>query len=167
MRSAILLSVGVVLLAATSHRADEKAGKEAPKGGVKATKASYVKVRVEVEIRGTLAVTEKGVTVAAQDRVYNLLHPNEENADHSAPTTYTLDFARAKDLRELAKVLDGKEVVVSGAAEVRRYVHAPKTGPGGGTGFSGPHPAPFSFPVPAWYLQTTVLVAGLKSAGGE
>jgi hypothetical protein len=167
MRSVILLSAGLVLLAATSHRAEEKPPKEAPKVAAKLPKSGHVKVRVEVEIRGTLAVTGKGVTVAAQDRVYNLLHPNEENADHSAPTTYTLDFSRAKDLRELAKVLDGKEVVVSGVAEVRRYVHAPKRGPGGGTGFSGPHPSPFAFPVPAWYLQTTVLVASLKSAGSE
>jgi hypothetical protein len=161
MRSAILLSVIVAIPVVTSNQADDKTPKEARKELFKPSKDSYVKVRVEVEIRGILVATDKGITVAAQDRVYNLFQSNEENADWSRPATYTLDFTRVKELRELAKALNGKEVVVLGMAEVRRYVHAPKAQPGG---YSGPNSAPFTHPVPAWYLQQTVWVTSLKSA---
>jgi len=161
MRPTMLLSLVVAILVATANHADDKTPKEAPKGPSKPSKDSYVKVRVEVEIRGILVENDKGITATAQDRVYNLFQSNEENTEWSRPVAYTLDFTRAKELRELAKALNGKEVVVLGMAEVRRYVHAPKVQPGG---YSGPNPPAFAVPVPAWYLQQTVVVTSLRSA---
>jgi hypothetical protein len=76
-----------------------------------------------------------------------------------AATAYTLDFAKARDLRELAKVLAGREVVVTGKSELRMVVHPPP--PPGGVGGSG-FP---TYQAPTWSLQRTVLVTGLRSAG--
>jgi hypothetical protein len=84
------------------------------------SKESYVKVRVEVEVRGILRVTEKGAAVIARDRLYHLFDDTEEITDSARATVYDLDFARAKDLRELAKVLSGKEILVTGMSELRQ-----------------------------------------------
>ena len=160
MRSAILLSLGVALLVATTSLADDKTSKEAPKEASKPSKDSYVKVRVEVEVRGILRDTDKGATVTARDQLYNLFNDAEEITDPSRATVYTLDFARAKDLRELTKVLSGKEVVVTGMSELRMVRGHVRQG--GTTGVGGSPELP---PTPTWSLQRTVLVTGLKSAG--
>ncbi len=88
----------------------------------------------------------------------DLFNDAEEITDPSRATVYTLDFARAKDLRELAKVLSGKEVVVIGMSELRMVTQ--KARPGGFG--NGQQP-----PTPTWSLQRTVLVTGLKSAGNK
>ena len=155
MRSVILCVLGISLITANV----------VPAGDEKATlrsKESYVKVRVEVEVRGVLSATEKSVTVAARDRVYNLFSDAEEIPREGVPATvYTLDFVRAKDLRELAKALDGKEVVVTGMSELRTVVQPTRPGGVTGAGSQGPIPAP------TWSLQRTVEVTGLKSAAGK
>jgi hypothetical protein len=151
MRSALLLSLASILAAVTAIPAgDEK--------DAQPSKNSYVKVRVEVEIRGILRVTDKGTTVMARDQMFNLFNDAEEITASSRATVYTLDFARAKDLRELANVLSGKEVVVTGMSELRQVTQ--KAPPGGSTGFGPPQLSP-----PTWSLQRTVTVTGLKSVG--
>ena len=79
---------------------------------------------------------------------------------NAAATPYSLDFDRAKDLRELAQALNGKEVVVTGMSELR-MVAPPRRSSGGDTGAGSPGP----FPAPTWSLQRTVLVTGLSGAG--
>jgi hypothetical protein len=66
MRSAIIISLGVVLLVATANPADDKTPKEVPTEAPKPSKDSYVKIRVEVEVRGTLHHTDKATTVTAR-----------------------------------------------------------------------------------------------------
>ena len=151
MRSAILRSLGLTLIVATAAPAGDK--KDAPP-----SKDSYVKVRVEVEVRGVLSHTDKATTVAARFPVFTLWDDAKELPD-AAATLYSIDFARAKDLRELAQALNGKEVVVTGMGELRMVAPARRSS-GGETGFGSPGP----FPAPTWSLQRTVLVTGLKSA---
>jgi hypothetical protein len=154
MRSAILLSFGLTLVVAAAIAAgDEKE--------LKPSKDSCVKVRVEVEVRGILQDTDKGAAVTARDQTFNLFNDAEEITDSSRATAYVLDFTRAKDLRELAKVLNGKEVVVTGMSELRQVNQ--KTPPGGTTGAG----SPYRPPSPTWSLQRTMLVTGLKSAGDK
>ncbi len=152
MRSAILFSVGLSLaVAAVTIARDEQA--------LQPSKESYVKVRVEVEVRGFLRETDKEITVIARDQTYNLFNDAEEITDAARATVYTLDFARAKEQREMAKDLRGKEVVVSGMGELRMVTRV--TPPGGITGAGGSSQGP---PTPTWSLQRTVLVTGLKAA---
>ena len=155
MRLVILCVLGAGLISTTTVPAgDQKAAQP--------SKESYVKVRVEVEVRGVLAAMDRTVTVAARDRVYNLFSDAEEvPREGAAATMYTLDFVRAKDLRELAKALDGKEVVVTGMSELRMVVQATRPGGVTGAGSTGPIPSP------TWSLQRTVEVTGLKSAVGK
>ena len=154
MRSALFLSLGLTLVAATATPAGDK--KDAPP-----PKDSYVKVRVEVEIRGTLRVTDKGVAIASRNRLYDRFDDSEEITDATSVTVYRLDFARAKELRERAKLLSGKEVVVTGMSELRMVAQKPRPG-----GFTGGAPLP-PFPSPTWSLQRTVLVTGLVPAGDK
>jgi hypothetical protein len=155
MRAVVLALLGAGLVTATTTTAG---GEKVPEP----SKESYVKVRVEVEVRGVLTASDKAVTVAARDRVYNLFRDADEIPRRGAPATvYALDFARAKDLRELAQALDGKEVVVTGMSELRMVVQP--SWPGGGTGAGSPGPSP----TPTWSLQRAVEVTGLKSAAGK
>lgn len=111
---------------------------------------------------GSGTVTDKKVTIAARDRVYNLFSDTEEIPREGTPATqYAIDFVRAKELRELAKMLDGKEVVVSGMSELRMVVAV--IHPGGVTGVGAPGP----LPSPTWSLQRSVEVTGMKSATGK
>jgi hypothetical protein len=160
MRSAILLSLGVALLVTTSNLADDQLPKEVPKEAPRPSKDSYVKVRVEVELRGVLSHTDKATTVTARYPVFELWNNAKELPD-AAATPFSLDFDRAKDLRELAQALNGKEVVVTGMSELRMV--APPHRPGGSTGGGAPGP----IPGPTWSLQQTVRVTGLKSAGNK
>jgi hypothetical protein len=149
MRSAILPALGLALAITTGTPAGDKT--DAPP-----SKDCYVKVRVEVEIRGILRDSDKGITVTARDRLYDLFNDAEEITEARA-TAYTLDFTRARDLRALARVLNGKEVVVTGMSEMRMVNQ--KGRPGGFTGGGTPH----QFPSPTWSLQRTVLVTSLKT----
>jgi hypothetical protein len=150
MRPLILTVLALTLASAAVSSAGDK-------NDTPPSKDSYVKVRVEVEVRGILRDSDKGVMVTARDRLYNRFNDAEELTDEGRPTTYTLDFARASDQRALAKALDGKEVVVIGLGELRMVNQ--KVRPGGFTG-GGPFP---QIPTPTWSLQRTVLVTGLKS----
>jgi hypothetical protein len=129
-----------------------------------AVKDGYVKVRVEVEVRGLLKVTDKAAVVFTRYRYFDQRDPAKERPDVAGVPPYEvpLDFARAPDLRDLAKALDGKEVVVTGLSELRHVVPPPPPPGGvGGSGF-GP-PGGFGFyQLPSWHLQPGVLVTGLK-----
>ena len=160
MRSWILFSLGIALLVATTNLADDKTPKVAPKEPSKPSKDSYVKVRVEVEVRGVLSHTDKATTVTARYPVFELWNDAKELPD-AAATPFSLAFDRAKDLRELAQALNGKEVVVTGMSELRMV--APPARPGGVTGGGAPGP----IPGPTWSLHQTVQVTGLKSAGNK
>ena len=157
MRSSILLSLGVALLVATANLADDKMPKGDPKEPSKPSKDSYVKVRVDVEVRGVLNHTDKATTVTARYPVFELWNDAKELPD-AGVAPFSLDFDRAKDLRELAKVLSGKDVVVTGTSQLRMVTQPAR--PGGATG-GGQFQ---QFPVPTWSLQRTVLVTGLTSA---
>ena len=159
MRFSFLFSLAVLALSTIHAAADEPAppvAKEPPKP----SKESYLKVRVEVEIRGTLQFGEKGATILAKDRTFDWFHPNAELEDVAYAGTYELDFTKAKDLRELAKVLSGKEVVVVGKAELKRFMQKVRSGPGG---YSGPNPMPFWHPTPVWIVQPSLQVISLES----
>ena len=160
MRYVLLLLVGVCLIAATVTTAGEGKSPPSAKEPPQPSKDSYVKVRVEVEVRGVLSHTDKATTVTARFPVFALWDDAKELPD-AAATSYALDFARAKDLSELAKALNGKEVVATGMSELRMVT--PPRRSGGETGVGGGSPGAFS--APTWSLQRTVLVTGLKSAG--
>ncbi|HYH66238.1 MAG TPA: hypothetical protein VD866_16210 [Urbifossiella sp.] len=133
-----------------------------------AVKDGYVKVRVEVESRGVLKMTDKAATLLTRYRYFDQNDDKKENptAEGIPPHRIELDFTRHPELRELAKALDSKEVVLTGLSELR-HVAPPPSPPGGFTG--GMPPAGFGFyhPMPSWHLQPTVLVTGLKSAPGK
>ena len=123
-------------------------------------KDSYVKVRVEVEVRGTLNHTDKATTVSARTQAFDVFDEAKEVPGAVGASPFTLDFAEAKHLRELAEALAGREVVVTGKSELRMVVLPPRAVEGGTGGQSG-------FPMyqpPTWSVQRTVLVTGLKSA---
>lgn len=126
------------------------------------SKESYFKVLVDVEMRGALAHTDKATTVTARTRAYSRFNDAEEVPAAAGPTVFTLDFSDAKDLRELAKALSGREVVVTGKSELRLVTDPTPPRAGGLTGFQ---PVPFiPFPAPTWSVQRTVRVTVLKSA---
>jgi hypothetical protein len=135
-----------------------------------AVKEGYVKVRVEVETRGLLKVTAKSAAVFTRYRYYDQRDTSKEQplAEGIPPYRVELDFARSPDLRELAKALDGKEVIVTGLSELRHVVLPPPP-PGGFTGGSGFGPPGLGFyhPGPSWHLQPGLLVTGLKLAPGK
>lgn len=160
MRLVIVLSIGLALIVASANRADEKARKESPEQPPQPSKESYFKVRVEVEVRGVLNFSDKATTVTARYPIFELGNDNNELPD-ARTTQFTLDFDRTKDLREVAKTLNGKEVVITGLSELRMV--APPRRPGGETGAGIPGP----IPGPTWSLQQTVQVTGLKLAGNK
>ena len=59
--------------------------------------AGYVKIKVEVELRGVLSCTEKAVTISTDGK-----------------TEWVLEFGEDKEMRAKAKRLNGKIVVVEG-----------------------------------------------------
>jgi hypothetical protein len=131
-----------------------------PELPAKEVKASYARFRLDVEIRGTLRVTDKGTTISAPWPVYLLSDPNKESADHAVNHLYNLDFSKAKGLQKTATELDGKTVVVNGLSELRQLVQERKPGPG--SGYSGPNPP--TIPSPYWTVHDTIVVTGLALA---
>jgi hypothetical protein len=131
-----------------------------------AVKDGYVKVRVEVEVRGLLKATDKSAAVFTRYRYYDQRDASKEQplSEGIPPYRVDLDFARSPELRELATALDGKEVVVTGLSELRHVVPPPLP-PGG---YSGPgHPFGLYSPGPSWHLQQGLLVTGLKLVPGK
>ena len=135
-------------------------------------KEGNVKVRVEVEVRGLLKSTDKSTAVFTRYRYYDQRDPAKEQpvAEGVPPYRVELDFARNPDLRELAKALDGKEVIATGLSELRHALPPPPP-PGGFTGGSGFGPQGFGFGFyhqgPSWHLHPGVLVTGLKLVPGK
>jgi hypothetical protein len=76
------------------------ADKKADEG--KAPADGYVKVRVEVELRGVLSCSDEAVTIST-------------DKEHK----WVLDFGEDKETRAKAKRLDGKTVLVKGSAILR------------------------------------------------
>ena len=152
MRLPVLFVIGITLGLASATTGGDAKAPEPPK-------ESYVKVRVEVEVRGVLGQASWDITVSSRFRVYELFNDAKEireGGGEGAADVYTLDFARAKGLRELAVALKGKEVVVTGMSELRMVDRPRRSGGGSGPG-TGP-------PAPTWSLQRTILVTGLTSA---
>jgi hypothetical protein len=101
--------------------------------------ASYVKLKVEVEICGKLSCTDKGVTVTVSERDYSSGFLAEKDA------AWELDLSGAKELLQKAKDLHGKPVVVQGVSvllgvgtQTRKVL----------TGCATPPPTPVSPPPP-------------------
>jgi hypothetical protein len=115
---------------------------------------SYVKIRVEVELRGRLHYAAAGSTITAIWRNYELYH-DDKVLPGAASEPWKLDFSRAKQLQATAKSLDGKEVVITGKSELRMEV---RLLPPGGSGFGGRDWPP----APTWSVQRTVLVSGVR-----
>jgi hypothetical protein len=63
---------------------------------------NYVKVKVDVELRGVLSCTGEAVTVSTD-----------------AVDRWVLDFGEDREMRATARSLDGKTVVVKGSAILR------------------------------------------------
>ncbi len=132
------------------------AGRSAAQDATESTE-SYVKIRVDVELRGTLHCTPAGSTVTAVWRNYELYHDDRE-LPGQGPETWKLDFRRARRWEAMAKALDGKEAVVVGRSELRMV--SPRLPPGAGGGFSGQNPPPS----PTWSVHHTILVSELRLA---
>jgi hypothetical protein len=86
---------------------EETAEKQAAE---KAAGNSFVKVKLEVELRGVLACTDEAVTVSIVKPI---------DADRFKEVKWVLDFGEDKELRAKAKSPDGKTVLVEGIAYVR------------------------------------------------
>jgi hypothetical protein len=82
---------------APEEKAAEKKADEAksPAGG-------YVKVKLEVELRGVLSCADEAITISIDKK-----------------DKWVLDFGEDKEMREKAKGLDGKTVLVKGSAILR------------------------------------------------
>lgn len=73
---------------------------------------SSVKVRVDVELRGVLTFAQKEVTILVQEPEFKadiLVHVPKERK-------WVLDLGETKELREKAKSLHGKTVIIKGSA---------------------------------------------------
>lgn len=160
MKLRALLALGTALVVS----ATPVAGQDPLPAGVK---EGYVKLRVEVETRGVLKVTDKSAVLFTRFRYFDHADAKKEvpTAEGVPPYSLDLDFVRAPELRDLAKVLDGREVIVTGLGELRSVVPPPLP-PGGGTGFRG---GPFGFyhPGPSWRFQPPVLVTGIRPVTGK
>jgi hypothetical protein len=118
---------------------------------------SYVKVSVDVEIRGTLQKQADPLQISARQRVYEIYHEDVE-LPYSAPRAWQLDFAQGEELKNVAARLIGRKVVLSGKCELRMLLHRPR--PAIGSGF-GPPPPPND---PTWALQPLVTVTDISAA---
>lgn len=118
---------------------------------------SYVKVSVDVEIRGTLQKQADPLQISARQRVYEVYHEDVE-LPYSAPRPWQLDFAANDELENAAARLIGRKVVLNGKCELRMLVH--RSRPMGSSGF-GPPPPPND---PTWALQPRVIVTDISAA---
>jgi hypothetical protein len=85
--------------------------KAAEKKAAEAAANSYVKVKVEVELRGVLTCTDEAVTVS-------IVSP-EFGTDRFNEVKWVLDFGEEKEVRAKARSLEGKTVSVTGSAILR------------------------------------------------
>lgn len=119
---------------------------------------SYVKIRVDVEIRGTLRNDANALQVSARQRVYQVDHEDVE-LPYSAPRAWQLDFVE-DELKNTAAHLVGQKVVLNGNCELRMLIHPPR--PMGSSGFGPPPP----HNDPSWALQPIVTVTGIRAVEG-
>jgi hypothetical protein len=73
---------------------------------------SYVKVKVEVELRGVLSFTEEAITLAVAEPEFD----EYLFEDVKTERRWVLDFGEEKELRAKAKGLKGKTVLIKGSA---------------------------------------------------
>jgi colicin import membrane protein len=98
-------------VAAEKKAAEDKAAAEKLAADKKAADNSYVKVKVEVELRGVLTYTDEQITLS-------VVTP-EAKKDQFEEVKWVLDFGDEKEMRGKAKGLDGKAVLVTGSAILR------------------------------------------------
>ncbi|MBN9521025.1 hypothetical protein J0H58_21320 [bacterium] len=160
MKLPTILALGAALV--VSHA--PVTGQDPLPAGVK---EGYVKLRVEVEARGVLKVSDKSAVIFTRFRYFDHNDAKKEvpAAEGIPPYSLDLDFSRAPEMRDLAKVLDGKEVIVTGLGELRS-VAPPPVPPGGFTGGMAP-PFGFYIPGPSWRFQPPVLVTGIRPVAGK
>ena len=87
--------VALTVAGASRAAADDKGKTE--RLDLPGTVRDYVKIKVEVELRGLLSCTEKAVTISTNGK-----------------TEWVLEFGEDKEMRAKAKRLNGKIVVVEG-----------------------------------------------------
>jgi hypothetical protein len=97
--------VALVLLTARAGATDGGPAKGNPP-------ASFVKVKVEVELRGILTVANKGVTVLVHEPDFDPAVLTEVMKSRK----WVLDLGAAKGLRKKARRWSGKAVIVRGSA---------------------------------------------------
>jgi hypothetical protein len=105
--------------AAEKEAAEEEAENEAAEE--KAAANSYVKVKVEVELRGVLTCTDEAVTLSVVTR-------EKDVWDRFKEVKWVLDFGADKALRAKAKDLNGKTVLVEGRAPLQYQEQGLKIG---------------------------------------
>lgn len=133
-------------------------------------KDAYLKLRVEVEIRGTLKATDKGAVVLTRYPYYEYGSVEKQAPTPAGVPAYKvdLDFTKSKDAQDLVKLLAGRDVIVTGTSELRHVMPPPAPGGlNGPGGFTGGFPGPgfgYQPPMPAWQLHPSVLVTGLRPA---
>jgi len=96
---------------AAEEKAAQKKADDKKAADKKAADNSYVKVKVEVQLRGVLTYTDEAVTLS-------VVTP-EFGTDQFKEVKWVLDFGDEKEIRAKAKSLDGKTVLVTGSAILR------------------------------------------------
>ena len=130
-----------------------KAAEEDAKNG------TYVKIEVQVEIRGTLRHTDKGTLVFARERVVEESPGSDfgliESKEVFLEVSWKLDLSKVKDAKGLVGSLTDKAVVASGTAEMRMVIDNTKVGRGIGQRSSPQR----------WEVVRTLSVTSLKAVG--
>lgn len=165
--AAVLLVAGLVTGGVLAQRANTPNKNDEGRPTEGASKkppgdASFSRFYVHVEAHGILNDTDTAVTVTALRRFYTVSEPDKEIPALSADQTWSLDFARSKDLRQAAKRLDGKAVLVTGWGELRQLVQRPESAAGSSFGRT-----PFQPPGPHWIVHDTIIVTDLRLTDAE
>ena len=98
LRCSLAVIVALTVAGASRAAADDKGKTERlDLPGTVRDLSGYVKIKVEVELRGVLSCTEEAVTISTDKK-----------------TKWVLEFGEDKEMRAKAKRLNGKIVVVEG-----------------------------------------------------
>jgi hypothetical protein len=147
-----------------AEKKDAEEKKAAAKKAAEAAANSYVKVKVEVELRGVLTCTDKAAAISIVTR--------DDDRDRFTEQKWLLDFGQDKELRAKAKGLDGKTVLVEGSAILQHKTHeltekvVDDSPPGGSRRKVRVPPLrpSVSMMVPGWDLVPKVAVKSLVAA---
>jgi hypothetical protein len=83
----------------------------------------YVRIKIEVEIRGTLRHSSKGVFLETAEETFYLFDGDpKKDTSRKEASVWQLDLTKAKDLRKALGKLNGKSVIVTGTSELRKTV---------------------------------------------